>query len=164
MLVIIIALRKEGDMRWRFTAIIILFGFIMSFPGCTNRKEKEFVSTGEKVLTIARGMVGRPYQYQGETPSGFDCSGLVRYSYLAIGRDVPHATSELKEAGRRVEEGDLRKGDLVFFERKGKEFGHVGLYAGDGRFIHAPSPGKYVRIDSLLDPYWKQRFSGARRF
>jgi cell wall-associated NlpC family hydrolase len=121
-------------------------------------------SVGEKVLKIARSMIGRPYRYRGETPVGFDCSGLVRYSYMASGIDVPHATIELKAASRKIDSTDLREGDLVFFQRNGKEFGHVGLYAGDDLFIHAPSRGKSVRIDSLQDPYWKQRFSGARRF
>jgi cell wall-associated NlpC family hydrolase len=119
---------------------------------------------GEKALAAAWNMIGRPYQYTGEGPEGFDCSGLVRYSYLSVGMDVPHATSELKEATRGIDYEELRKGDLVFFDRNGKKYGHVGIYAGDDRFIHAPRPGKSVRIDSLHNTYWKQRFSGARRF
>jgi cell wall-associated NlpC family hydrolase len=108
-------------------------------------------------------MIGRPYLYQGKTPAGFDCSGLVRYSYLAAGVDVPRGTGDLRQASRPVGNGDMRKGDLVFFDRNGNKYGHVGIYAGDGRFIHAPSAGKTVRVDILLDPYWKERFSGARR-
>jgi cell wall-associated NlpC family hydrolase len=108
-------------------------------------------------------MIGRRYKYQGDGPSGFDCSGLVRYSYLAAGLDVPHNTKALKNATRSIGKS-LRKGDLVFFNEKGGKYSHVGIYIGGDKFVHAPSSGQRVRKDSLLGPYWKKRFIDARRF
>lgn len=122
------------------------------------------VSAGEKAADTARSLVGRPYKYKGESPDGFDCSGLVRYSYLTAGMDVPHGTSALRRQSRPVLSRDLRKGDLVFFTQLGKKYSHVGIYVGDNRFVHAPSSGKSVRTDSLTDPYWKKYFLGVRRF
>ena len=118
---------------------------------------------GEKAARTAVTMLGRPYLNKGDSPSGFDCSGLVRYSYLAAGLDVPHGTGALKETTRSVGK-DLRKGDLVFFNESGKKYSHVGIYLGSNSFVHAPSSGKKVRKDSLQDPYWKKSFIDARRF
>lgn len=133
-------------------------------PQTANHLERDALILAEKALATAWSMIGRPYKYRGENPAGFDCSGLVRYSYLAAGVDVPHGTADLKQLTHPVNGMEMRKGDLVFFERDRKNFLHVGIYAGDNRFVHAPRPGKPVRIDSLLDPYWKERFIDARRF
>lgn len=119
---------------------------------------------GEKAADTAITMLGRPYKYRGETPSGFDCSGLVRYSYLAAGLNVPHGTKALRNSSRKVYPPDLRKGDLLFFYERGKPFSHVGLYIEDNIFVHAPSSGKKVRKDSLTEPHWKKSFLEARRF
>jgi murein DD-endopeptidase len=121
-------------------------------------------SVGDKAAEIALTMVGRPYKFKGDSPAGFDCSGLVRYSYLAAGMDVPHGTRALMEGSRPISTRDLRKGDLLFFTELGKKYSHVGIYAGGGRFVHAPSTGKHVRLDNLQDLYWKKHFLGARRF
>lgn len=121
-------------------------------------------SAGDKAADTALTMLGRPYKYRGESPSGFDCSGLVRYSYLTAGLDVPHGTSALRESSHPVSTRDMRKGDILFFTQLGKKYSHVGIYEGGGRFIHAPSSGKTVRMDSIDDPYWKKHFLGARRF
>jgi murein DD-endopeptidase len=155
-------------MRARFQQAF-LYGLILLFlsgaaPQSANPAGGDCLSLEERILIAARSMIGRPYKYQGETPAGFDCSGLVRFSYLAIGMDVPHGTSGLKEATHHVEYCNMRKGDLVFFDRGEKKFGHVGIYLGDDLFVHAPSLGKAVRIDSLQDPYWKEHFCDARRF
>ncbi len=147
------------DIRKIFFCGLALFVLGVSLPA-----SDACGSIGEEALAVAVKMIGAPYLYRGETPAGFDCSGLVRYSYQAAGLEVPRSTGELKEATRPVNYEKLRQGDLVFFLRNGKKFGHVGIYAGDDRFIHAPSSGKTVRTDSLLSPYWKKRFSGARRF
>jgi cell wall-associated NlpC family hydrolase len=127
-----------------------------------NYQEGDSFYDPGQALVAAKNMIGKPYKYSGENPSGFDCSGLVRYSYLKVGIDLPHGTGELKEVTRHVADRELRKGDLVFFERDGNRL-HVGIYVGGNRFVHAPRPGKFVRIDSLDDPYWKERFCDARR-
>ena len=122
------------------------------------------LTIGEKAADTARSQVGKPYKYKGDSPDGFDCSGLVRYSYLTAGMDVPHGTSALRQQTHPVLSRDLRKGDLVFFTQLGKKYSHVGIYIGKNEFVHAPSSGKSVRIDSLTNSYWKKYFLGARRF
>jgi len=118
---------------------------------------------GEQAADTAISMIGMPYKYQGENPSGFDCSGLVRYSYLAAGIDLPHGTRLLKQRTVPVLLTDMRKGDILFFEQSGKQYSHVGIYLDNNRFVHAPSRGKRVREESLDDPYWKKHFLGVRR-
>jgi cell wall-associated NlpC family hydrolase len=107
-------------------------------------------------------MIGKPYQYRGESPSGFDCSGLVRYSYRTAGLDVPHGTESLKNRTRSVGT-NMQIGDLLFFNERGKPYSHVGIYLGGNTFIHAPSTGGQVRTESLEDPHWKSSFVDARR-
>lgn len=119
---------------------------------------------GAKAARTAVAMIGRPYKYRGDSPEGFDCSGLVRYSYLAAGLDVPHGTKQLLRTTRAVGMRSARKGDLLFFDEKGGQYSHVGIYIGHDRFVHAPSTGRKVRKDSLRDAYWKKSFIEVRRF
>ena len=108
-------------------------------------------------------MVGKPYRYSGDTPAGFDCSGLVRYSYGRAGISMPRATPAQRSATTLISVRSLRPGDLLFFDQEGKKASHVGIYVGDGRFIHAPSTGGRVRTDSLSANFWKKHFVEARR-
>ncbi|MGD2055287.1 MAG: C40 family peptidase [Gammaproteobacteria bacterium] len=114
-------------------------------------------------LAIARNMVGTPYLYGGASPRGFDCSGLVYYSYRKAGITVPRTSGEQYRQSERVTLSDLRPGDLVFFRLSRNKPSHVGIYAGSGRFIHAPSGGKRVSYASLTDSYWEARVIGAGR-
>jgi cell wall-associated NlpC family hydrolase len=110
-------------------------------------------------------MIDKPYRYGGSTPvTGFDCSGLVQYSYRNAGLVVPRSTAEQRRASRLVQVSALRPGDLVFFDQEGKKSSHVGMYLGGLQFIHAPSSGKRVRKDRLDSPYWRKHLSEARRF
>ncbi len=118
---------------------------------------------GEKAAKTAAAMTGRPYKYKGDSPVGFDCSGLVRYSYLSAGLEVPHGTQQLREVTKPVETKYLRKGDLLFFSESGKA-SHVGIFLGGDLFVHAPSTGGRVRKESLTDLHWKKSFLEARRF
>jgi murein DD-endopeptidase len=99
----------------------------------------------------------------GAAPSGFDCSGLVLFSYRQAGAALPHSTERQRAISQPVRRSSLRRGDLVFFDLEGKKNSHVGIYLGDGRFVHAPSSGKHVRTDQLDSTYWKKHFSEARR-
>ena len=119
--------------------------------------------SADQAAGYALTMVGKPYRYGGISPSGFDCSGLVLYSYKNAGVALPHNTDKQRSMSRRVKVADLRRGDLLFFNQEGKKYGHVGIYVGDGRFVHAPSSGKSVRSDRLDTPYWKKHLSEARR-
>ena len=113
---------------------------------------------------VSMNLVGKRNRAGGSSPSaGFDCSGLVHYSYGQAGVSVPRSTDRQRATGRVVKVADLRRGDLLFFNQEGKKFGHVGIYLGDGRFVHAPSSGKTVRSDRLDSPYWKKHLSEARR-
>lgn len=115
--------------------------------------------TEEKVVSFARHFLGVPYVYGGASPrSGFDCSGFTRFVYAHFGIALPHYSGAQFELGRRVSRGGLRPGDLVFFDG----LGHVGLYVGNGRFIHAPHTGTRVEIDQLSG-WYAGRFDGARR-
>ncbi|MGC1453847.1 MAG: C40 family peptidase [Nitrospirota bacterium] len=119
---------------------------------------------GEKAADVATSMIGKPYRYKGNTPAGFDCSGLVQYSYLAAGmEDVPHGTKALKGRTRSIGK-DMRTGDLLFFNERGKKYSHVGIYLENETFVHAPGTGGQVKKESLQDPYWKGSFVDARRF
>jgi cell wall-associated NlpC family hydrolase len=117
----------------------------------------------EKAFDASWAMVGRPYKYSGHSPQGFDCSGLVLYSYRKAGIELPHGTAELRQISRTVSSNEMRKGDLIFFDINGRKYSHVGIYAGNNRFIHAASSRKAVRIDNLLDAYWKERLREVRR-
>lgn len=117
----------------------------------------------ERAAANALKMVGAPYHYGGANPKGFDCSGLVQYSYRQAGITLPHNTEQQRRLGKPVRLGELRPGDLVFFDQRGKKNGHVAIYVGHGDIVHAPSSGKRVRRDRLDSPYWKKHFSEARR-
>jgi murein DD-endopeptidase len=120
-------------------------------------------ATAERAANNALKMVGKPYRYGGSTPSGFDCSGLVQFSFREAGVSLPRSTEAQLRASSRVKLSGLRRGDLLFFDEEGKKKSHVGIYLGDGRFVHAPSSGKHVRTDRLDAPYWKKHLSEARR-
>jgi cell wall-associated NlpC family hydrolase len=114
---------------------------------------------GVRAVRFARRLLGVPYRYGGDSPSGFDCSGFVRYVYAHLGVDLPHSSYADFGLGRRVARGSLRPGDLVFFD----DVGHVGMYVGGGRFIHAPHTGTSVQVTSLNEPWYRAAYDGARR-
>jgi murein DD-endopeptidase len=116
-----------------------------------------------RAAEVALAMVGKPYRYGGSTPKGFDCSGLVNYSFAQVGVRVSRDTRALREQGALVRASTLRRGDLVFFDQEGKKYSHVGIYLGEGVFVHAPSSGGKVRTDSLEAEYWSRHFVEARR-
>ena len=117
------------------------------------------------VLMRAISLVGTPYRYGGNTPEGgFDCSGLVNYVYRdMLDVRLPRTSRELFALqGPRIAPGQLASGDLVFFG-SGEAVSHVGIYVGEGRFVHAPNSGGTVRLDRLDGSWWREHYSGARR-
>lgn len=116
------------------------------------------------VVEIAQRMLGTPYRSGGQSPRGFDCSGLASYSYGRAGIALPRTSADQFAAARPVSRGELRPGDLVFFNINGRSVSHVGIYVGQGRFVHAPGSGKVVSLESLDNPYWQRRIIGAGHY
>jgi cell wall-associated NlpC family hydrolase len=110
-------------------------------------------------------MLGVDFRYGGKSPeTGFDCSGLVAHVFReAYGIELPHNARAQSEMGMRVSLSELRAGDLVFYNTLNRPFSHVGIYLGDGRFVHAPKTGAQVRVEPIRGKYWMRRFDGARR-
>jgi len=115
---------------------------------------------GARAVQFARRLVGVPYRWAGDSPqTGFDCSGFVRFVYAHFGLRIPHSSYADFGLGVSVPRQSLRPGDLVFFDG----VGHVGMYVGDGRFIHAPHSGSSVQVTSLNEPWYRASYDGARR-
>jgi cell wall-associated NlpC family hydrolase len=119
----------------------------------------------DELVQQALAAVGVSYRRGGDSPeTGFDCSGLVVHVYKeALGISLPHNTLAQSRLGRRIDASELRPGDLVFYNTRHRKYSHVGLYLGDGRFVHAPRPGAAVRVERMSVGYWSRRFDGARR-
>ena len=122
------------------------------------------VHASELVFT-AMGFLGAPYRRGGSTAeTGFDCSGFVKSMYeQTVGLVLPRKASQQAAATQKIDRADLQPGDLVFFNTMRHAFSHVGIYIGEGTFIHSPKPGSEVRVEDMGLAYWKRRFDGARR-
>jgi len=123
-------------------------------------------SQSSNVLSRAVNQLGTPYRWGGSTPGkGFDCSGLVKYAFNDIDEvDLPRTSNAMASGhGVKVERGDLKPGDLLFFNIRSRRVNHVAIYLGNDRFIHAPRTGKNVTIDTLNKPYWQKHYVVAKR-
>ncbi len=125
-------------------------------------------SVGEKASELvvnAMGFLGVPYRRGGNTAeTGFDCSGFVRAMYQqTVGLILPRSADQQAAATQTIDKGELRPGDLVFFNTMRRAFSHVGIYIGDNKFIHSPRSGSEVRVEDMRLGYWQTRFNGARR-
>jgi cell wall-associated NlpC family hydrolase len=134
----------------------------------TELPRPESAPVGERraeALMQALLSLGLDYRYGGNSPeAGFDCSGLVAHVFQeAYGIRLPHNARAQSQFGSEVSLSELRAGDLVFYNTQNQPFSHVGIYLGDGRFVHAPKTGAQVRVESIRAAYWSQRFNGARR-
>lgn len=127
------------------------------------RTSPESVSLGLEAASLARAQLGKMYQWGAAGPDRFDCSGLTYYVFGQLGVALPRVSRDQASKGRQVGRSELQAGDLVFFATEGARINHVGIYLGNGEFVHAPRRHMPVRIDSLNDSWWRHRFRVARR-
>jgi cell wall-associated NlpC family hydrolase len=138
---------------------------VLEFPEFHTKSARHTIrrrkpTLGQRAARIALRAVGVPYRWGGSSPaSGFDCSGLVYWAYGRLGVPVPHSSYALYDMGRRVPRSRLKAGDLIFFAG----LGHVGMYLGGGRMVHAPQSGRHVEVVDLNRSNYGLRFVGARR-
>lgn len=117
-----------------------------------------------ELVVRALALVDAPYRYGGRTPAGFDCSGFVGFVFgESAGLALPRRSEDIGRIGDSINKSDLLTGDLVFFNTLGRRLSHVGIYIGEGNFVHAPARGGRVRVERMTDPYWVARYNGARR-
>lgn len=118
-----------------------------------------------EVALYAMSLADTPYRYGGNSAeNGFDCSGFVQHVYLnTLGMKLPRTSQEMSRMGLNLETGELRPGDLVFFNTRRRPFSHVGIYVGEERFVHSPSSGRAIMVSSMREDYWRNRYNGARR-
>lgn len=145
--------------------LFLLCGWLCLVPLQAPASTAPSAAARESPLAYALRALGTRYRYGGNSPeTGFDCSGLIAHAFAqSSGVLLPHNAQAQSRAGRPVRRQDLAPGDLVFYNTRNRSFSHVGMYIGNGRFIHAPKPGSRVRLESLDTPYWQSRFNGARR-
>ena len=143
---------------------IVVIGISVLVAACAHTPPApQAPHLGSAAADIARSMIGVPYVYGGESPKGFDCSGLAQYSFARAGLAIPRDSRSQRRTAKRIDLGQARPGDLLFFDTEWNRH-HVGIYIGANRFVHAPSRGRHVTIDSLDDTYYRRRLVSVGRF
>lgn len=139
--------------------------FVTNFTTQLDKASQAVSDTANGLVSTAFGFLGVPYKFGGtDTETGIDCSALVMLIYKeSLGMVLPRTAAEQAKASQSIEEKDMKPGDLVFYNTMKRTFSHVGIYIGDGKFIHAPRTGAIVRVEEMDQTYWKKRFDGARR-
>ena len=155
-----IKIAKKTFLALASTAVLALSGALAPTAQATS----SFSIFGKEVVHSARQHLGLPYVWGGEDPNrGFDCSGLIKFTFQEFDVNLPHRADLQFKYGEQVSRDNLAPGDVVFFATGGYPIGHVGIYVGEGQFIHAPRRGKPVQVDSIDSGYYQRRFVGARR-
>lgn len=126
---------------------------------------ERYTSAAQDVILHGLKLVGVRYRFGGnDEDKGLDCSGFVRLVFKdSLGTQLPRTAAEMSQVGQRIDTSQLKPGDLVFFNTMRRTFSHVGIYLGDNHFLHAPRTGAEVRVESMEDSYWINRYNGARR-
>ena len=149
----------------RHKLLFLCFFFAIWAPAPAAAMTDGETTAQDRPMIQALLALGARYRYGGHSPrTGFDCSGLVLHVFdKAWGLLLPRRAEEQSAVGAPVKLAELQPGDLLFYNTRNRAFSHVGIYLGDGRFIHAPRAGERVRTESIQSPYWRARFNGARR-
>lgn len=175
----ILSLLSKNNFSFR---IICLVGMLTLFVGCSSAPQKSTTkqttsveqasksteksfkrstplkySRGDQIASIAESLIGSPYRYGGASPSGFDCSGLVYYTHQQLDITVPRTSKQQAQYKPAKNLNAIEPGDILFFKIYGNNVSHVGIYAGNNQFIHAPKSGKYVSYANINDSYWRER-------
>ncbi len=153
------------EMEWVATADDPIGLLVVQKFKRERQRTHSAVGSDNAMVSEALNHLGIRYRFGGSTPeTGFDCSGLVAYSAeRGLGLKLPRNAAEIAQQGVSVAKNELQVGDLVFFNTMGRRYSHVGIYLGDDRFMHSPSAGGVVRVESMTMAYWSKRYNGARR-
>jgi murein DD-endopeptidase len=144
-------------------AAAVLVG-AMGLAGCASAPPPPHSVQGSTIAAVAASLIGTPYHFGGADDAGFDCSGLALFVHQRVGLVIPRTAAEQQRAARPVSIAQLAPGDLVFFKIRRRSVDHVGIYAGEGRFIHAPRAGVPVTYGDLGDGFYARHLAGAGRF
>ena len=150
-------------MRAASTLAAAVLAGAMGLAGCASAPPPRPVQ-GSAIAAVAVALIGTPYQFGGADGAGFDCSGLALYAHERVGLTIPRTAAEQQHAARPVPIAQLAPGDLVFFHIHKRSVDHVGIYAGQGRFIHAPRAGVAVRYGDLGSGFYARHLAAAGRF
>ena len=175
--------RKEFVLKkyLRLFCVVLIGVFVLSSCSTTHKSSKKsrarvvapvrinHISHSEaspELMLQSMSLIEKPYRFGGsDRNSGFDCSGMVQYVYkTSINVSLPRTARDMAAAGISINKSQLKVGDLVFFNTNGNRYSHVGLYIGDGRFIHAANSRSHVKVNNLSEKYYSQHFDGARTF
>ncbi len=146
-------------------ALLVEKGLVQRLGSQIQQAGSVMGDAASELVLNAMGFLGVPYKYGGNSAeTGFDCSGFVRAVFEeSVGKVLPRRSDEQAAATQPIERTELKPGDLVFFNTMRRAFSHVGIYVGDGKFIHSPRSGSTVRVEDMRKSYWETRFNGARR-
>ena len=154
---------RHARLSWRM-AFVTAAVAVLAACGTVPRAPEHQDERGLAIVGVAAQLIGTPYHFGGADAQGFDCSGLAVYTHERVGLEIPRTAEEQKRAARPIPLEDLSPGDLVFFQIGTSRVNHVGIYAGDGRFIHAPRSGAVVSYGTLSHGFYRQHLAGAGRF
>jgi murein DD-endopeptidase len=154
-------------MRAAFCRLAALLATALALAGCAGPPRQPAPppdAQGRAIAAVAASLLGTPYHFGGASGAGFDCSGLAVYVHERVGLAIPRTALEQQRAAHPVALGQLTPGDLVFFHIHGHRVDHVGIYSGEGRFIHAPRAGQPVAYSDLTSGFYARHFAAGGRF